>query len=82
VNVFEHFRLDALAFCFEVGDLAADHTVNGSCGAGDFREHCDAAGGVDGRGGNRFERQCEESIAGENGSGFAKFLVASRLAAA
>src|SRR4029077_2205841 len=82
VNVFEHFRLDALAFRFEVGDLAADHAVNGSRGAGNFRKHGDATSGIDGGGGNRFECQSEESIAGENRRGFAEFLVASRLAAA
>ena len=82
MNVFEHFRVDALAFGFEVGDLAANHAVDGSCGGGDFGEHGDAAVGVDGCGGNCFEREREKSIAGENGRGFAELLVGSWLAPA
>src|SRR5690242_18558707 len=82
VDKFEHGRLDALAFGFEVGDLAADHAVDGAGGFGDFREHGDAAAGVDGRGSNGFESESKKSVTGENGGGFAKFFVAGGFAAA
>ena len=34
MNVFEHVRRDALAFRFQIGDLAADHSVDGAGGGG------------------------------------------------
>ena len=82
MNVFEHFRVDALAFGFEVGDLAANHAVDGSGGGGDFGEHGDAAIGVNGCGGNGFEREREKSITRKNCRGFAELFVGSGLAAA
>src|SRR4029077_11598441 len=82
VNVFEHFGIDALAFGFEVGDLSANHTVDRACGAGDFCKHGDAAGGVDGSGGDRLECEREQRVAGEDGGGFAELFVGGGFAAA
>ena len=82
MNVFEHLLCDRFAFGFEVGDLAADHAIYGACGSGNFRQHGYAALGVDGSRGDDFESEGEQGIAGENGGGFAEFLVARRLAAA
>src|SRR5271168_4625372 len=82
MDVFEHFRSDALAGGFQVGDLAADHAVDGAGGGGDFAEDGDAALGIDGGGGDGFECKREERIASEDGGGFAEFFVAGGFAAA
>ncbi len=81
MDVFEHVGIDALAGGFKVGDLAANHSVDGASAGGDFGEHGDAASGVNGSSGDRFEREREKSIAGEDGGGFAKFFVIGGLAA-
>src|SRR6266478_5978976 len=82
VYVFEHFRLDAPALGLQVGDLAADHAVDGARGAGDFSYHGDALGWRDGCCADGFERESQQRVSGQDGYGFAKFFVASRFAAA
>jgi hypothetical protein len=80
-HVLEHLLADGFAFGFEIGDLAADHAVDGTGGGSDFGEHGDAALGVNRSGADNFESKSEESVAGENGGGFAEFFVASGFAA-
>src|SRR5713226_1184335 len=82
MDVLQHLRIDGLAFGFDVGDLAADHPVDGSGGGSNFRKYGSAAFGRSGGGGDSFKRQGQKSVAGENGDGFAEFFVASGFAAA
>src|SRR2546429_7479785 len=82
MDVLEHLRIDGPAFGFDVCDLATDHSVDGAGGRCNFCEN----GGATLRSGRRrtdsFESQRQESIASEDGDGFAKFPMASGLAAA
>src|ERR1700687_4843214 len=82
VNVFEHFRFDALPLGFQLGDLATDHAVDSARGAGDFFHYGDTLSGRDGRRADGFEREGQQRVSGQDGDGFAEFLVAGRLAAA
>jgi len=82
VNVFERFGTDAFAFGLEIRDLAANHALDGARGGRDFGEHLDAEIGRDRSGGDGFEGQSEQGVAGQDGDGFAKFFVAGRFAAA
>jgi hypothetical protein len=81
VNVFEHLRIDRLAFCFEVRHLSPDHAMDGACGGGNLRE--DGGAAVRGYRGcsDRLKRQCQKRVTGKNRQGLAKFLVAGRFAA-
>src|SRR5258707_12302388 len=81
MNVFEHLRADTFPFGLEIGDLTANHFVDGAGGGGDLGSHFYAAFGIDGSGGDRFECEREERVARENGEGFAELFMASRLAA-
>src|SRR5262249_17868793 len=47
MNVFEGFRAGVFAFGFQIGDLAADHTVDGAGGSCDFGENLHAKIGLD-----------------------------------
>jgi hypothetical protein len=62
--------------------LAADHAVDCACCAGDFGDDGNAAGGVDGSGGESFECQSEKRVAGQDGGCFAEFFVVGGFAAA
>jgi hypothetical protein len=80
VNVFEHLRIDGLAFGFDVRDLAADHSIDSAGGGRNFCKDGGAALSRGGRRTDRFERQRQESVTSEDGNGFAEFFVASGLA--
>src|SRR5947208_3220675 len=82
MDVLQHLRIDGFAFGFDVSDLATDHSVDGPGSSGHFGKNGSSAFRRDRGGADRFECQGEECITGENGDGFAKFSVASRLAAA
>ena len=82
VNVFESFGADAFAFGFQVGDLAADHAIDGSGGSGDFGKDLYTKIGVDRSCANGFKSERQKRVTGQNGDGFAEFFVASRLATA
>ena len=82
MNVFERGGVDGLAFRLDVGDLAADHAVDGASGAADFGDDANAAIGRDVGVGKCFERKSEQGVTRENGHGNAEFFVARGLAAA
>src|SRR5712672_1076824 len=62
VNIFEHFWLDFLALGFDVGNLAADHAVDGASGAGNLSNNGHALRGGDWRGDDCFKGQGEQSV--------------------
>src|ERR1700719_3006832 len=82
MNILQHLRIDGLAFGFHVSDLAANHSIDGAGGGRNFCEDGSAALRCGGRCTDGFEGQRQESVASEDGDGFAEFLMASRFAAA
>ena len=82
MDVLKHLGRHGLAFCLKVGDLAADHSVYGSRGGGNFRNHSHTPRPISGSSGDCFECQGEQRITREDCDGIAKLLVARRLATA
>jgi len=81
VNVLEHLRTDSFAFGFNVRDLAADHSVDGSSGGCDLGEHFYAAIGADRRVADGFKSESQKRVASENGCCFAELFMTRRFAA-
>src|ERR1700747_469699 len=82
MNVLQHLWVDRFAFGFDVGDLAANHSIDGACSGGNLCKDGSAAICGGGSCTNGFKCQSQKSIAREDGDGFAEFLVASRFATA
>ncbi len=94
VNGFDEFCGGGYAFGFDVHDLAADHAwrefcievsdaaYSGSDGERDFAEDGNGCRGWCGELGDGLEGEGLESVAGEDGGGFAEDDVAGGLAAA
>ena len=74
MNVLKHLRIDRLAFGFDVRDLAADHSVDRASGRRNFCEDSGAALRRGWRRTDRFESERQESVAREDGDGFAEFF--------
>ncbi len=74
--------MNGLASGFDVRNLAADHSVDGAGSGRDFCEDGGAAFCGGGRSTNGFKGQGQESVASEDGNGFAELFVASGFAAA
>src|ERR1700747_1225654 len=82
MNVLQHLWVDRFAFGFDVGDLAANHSIDGACSSGKLCKDGGAAICGGGSCTDGFKCQSQKSIAREDGDGFAEFLMASRFATA
>ena len=82
MNIVQMRRIDPLALGLEVGDLPADHPVEGSRGRRQLTEHADPPRGVAPRVrrciGEDLERQRKQGITGQDRHGLAELLVTGR----
>jgi len=69
-------------FAFDIEHLAADHSIDRAYGVGDEADDFDGSGGRTVKPSQHFEGAGLQSVAGQDGNGFAKGLVAGGLAAA